>query len=144
MTTSIIEEPEYMSSATLIVLGTRLQPREVSTLLRMRPSQAWARGDAKRHRGTRVGDSVHEWGGWKKVLPPSQRDRPLPQQLLHWLRLLKHKADAFSSLRDLDCRCVLNCYVGTSATATITLSAELQMAMSELGLDLELDVFVTP
>src|SRR5438067_751575 len=112
MTTSRIEEPEYISSATLLVLGTRLVPREVSTLLKMRPSQAWARGDLKRSLGTTVGDSVHERGGWKKFLPPSQRDRPLPQQLFHWSRVLRDKADAFSSLRDLDCRCILNCYVG--------------------------------
>lgn len=139
MMTSAIEQPEYISSATLMILGAHLQPGEVSSLLKMRPSKAWRRGEVKS-----VGESLHEWGGWKKFLPPAQIKRLLPMQLHYWARALKEKADAFSHLRALGYHCALNCYVGTSGTATISLPAELQLAIGALGLTLELDVFADP
>lgn len=131
-----MEEPEYISSATLIVLGALLQPGEVSSILKMRPSQAWRRGEVKS-----FGESPHEWGGWKRFLTASQMKRPLPMQLHYWARDLKEKAGAFSHLRALGYHCALNCYVGTSETATISLPAELQLEIGALGLKLELNVF---
>lgn len=136
-------EPEYLSSATLIVLGTNLDPKEASTALRMRPSDAWKRGSPKVLRGKVIGTTFHEWGGWKKHLPPSQMSRPLELQVARWERTLRDRADGLNRLASMGCHCALNCYVGTSATATIHLPPELQFAIGKLGLVLELDVFAT-
>lgn len=144
MTITSNDQPEYRSSATLIVVGTNLEPQEVSTLLRMRPSDAWVRGEPKLLRGREVGDTVHHWGGWKKFLPQGQKPRSLPQQLQYWARTLKDKAGAISELTALGYRCELNCYVGTSGTATIALPPELQKAIGDMGLTLSLDVWTDP
>ena len=136
-------EPEYLSSATLIVLGTHLDPKEASTLLRMRPSDSWVRGDPKVIQGKVIGSNAHKWGGWKKSLPPSQMSKSLERQLGYWVRILGSTADGLVRLAALGNLCVLNCYLGTSGTATIALSPELQVAVGRLGLRLELDVFAT-
>lgn len=143
MTTSEQEQREYISSATLMVLGTDLLPTSVSSLLRMRPSKSWKRGEPKTFLGKPVGQTSHEWGGWKKSLPPSQMANSLERQVRYWARILESKADAFSTLTSLGCRCALNCYVGTSGTATIALPPELQTAIGRLGLTLEIDVFAS-
>ncbi len=137
------EQREYISSATLMVLGTDLLPSSVSSLLRMRPSKSWQRGEPKTFRGKPLGETSHEWGGWKKSLPPSQMARSLERQLHYWARLLEGRADAFSELNRWGCRCALNCYVGTSGTATIALPPELLTAIGRLGLTLELDVWTS-
>ena len=124
-----------------MVFGTDLQPSAVSSLLRMRPSQAWRRGEPKTFPRTLLGESLHEWGAWKKSLPPAQMARSLERQVSYWARRLDGKADAFSELTDLGYRCVLNCYLGTSGTATIALPPELQTAIGRLGLTLEFDVW---
>ncbi|MBV8035248.1 hypothetical protein [Roseateles sp.] len=107
MTASEQEQREYIGSATLIVLGIDLLPSSVSSLLRMRPSQSWQRGEPKTFRGKPLGHTLHEWGGWKKSLPPSQMARSLELQVLYWARLLEGKADAFSKLSNLGCRWAL-------------------------------------
>ena len=114
MTTKPTEEPEYISSATLMVLGTDLRPRDVSTVLGMRPSQAWAKGERMTFRGSVIGESLYEWGGWKKSLPASQEHRLLSQELEYWARRLNNKVAAFSQLASLGFHCSLRCYVGTS------------------------------
>jgi hypothetical protein len=93
-----------------------------------REEAPWNEG---RRFGARVG-RVEEGSASVSERPPT------PAAVASLVARPQTQSGSFSSLRDLDC------YVGTSATATITLSAELQMAMSELGLALELDVFVTP
>jgi hypothetical protein len=144
MTSTTNDQPEYLSSATLMVLGTSLRPHEVSALLRMRASEAWARGEPKLIRGKGMGDTFHDWGGWKKTLPPAQRARSLPQQLRYWARSLTDKAGALSQLAALGYRCELNCFVGTSSTATLVLPPDLQRTIGDLGLTLSLNVFASP
>lgn len=144
MPTTKRHEPEYLSSATLIILGPNLNPSDVSAALRMRPSDSWERGTPKMVRGRTVGTALHERGGWKKSLPPSQIHHSLERQLAHWERTLRKRAEGFVRLAAMGCTCELNCYVGTSATATVSLSPELQTAIGKLALTLSIDVWACP
>ena len=122
-------ESEYLSHATLMVLGTSLEPADVSRLLKLRPTNAWRRGDS------------HAWGGWKKSLPTSQIARPLPSQLRYWVRVLRGRAKAISKLVATGHLCALDCYIGTSSTASIVVPADLQSELATLGLEMRLSVF---
>jgi len=122
-------ESEYLSHATLMVLGTSLEPSDVSGALGLRPTQTWRRGDS------------HKWGGWKKSLPASQLAKPLPSQLRFWVRTLRGRTKAISKLAAAGHLCALDCYIGTDSTATIIVPSDLQSELSSLGLELRLSVF---
>jgi hypothetical protein len=126
---SLTATPEYLSHATLMVLGTSLDPADVSSALGLRPTQAWMRGD------------THKWGGWKKSLPASQTNKPLPSQLRFWIRTLRGRAKAISKLVATGHLCTLDCYIGTASTASIIVPADLQSELAALGLELRLSVF---
>ena len=138
-------DPEYVSHATLMILGDDLNPADVSTLLRLRPSQSWKRGDM--HSCSLPGGSslefstVHNWGGWKKKLPASQAARTLPGQLRFWARTLRGRSGAIAKLTAAGHLCALDCFIGTEATASVVLPPELQMGLAQLGLELRLSVW---
>jgi hypothetical protein len=122
-------QPEYVSHATLMVLGTSLEPSEVTSVLGLRPTKAWGRGDS------------HAWGGWRKSLPASQTHKPLPGQLRFWVRTLRGRVRAISKLSKAGHLCALDCYIGTDSTASIIVPADLQSELAALGLELRLSVF---
>jgi hypothetical protein len=129
-------DPEYLSYVTLMFLGDDLIPSEVSTVLRLRPTKSWARGEP---RG--ASPSVHDWGGWKKSLPESRLSHSFPSQLHFWVRTLRGKEDQLLSLSEAGYLCALNCYVGSRATASIILSPKLQRAVAAIGLELRMSFF---
>jgi hypothetical protein len=142
---SLNTEREYLSHVTLLVLGSDLDPRCVSRILGLRPTQAWSKGDAKTSPGgTMMSKSMHSWGGWKKSLPASYLAVSLSGQLGFWGRTLKQKAPALLQLSGSGYLCALSCFVSTSVTASITIPAELQRKIASLGLELELSIFATP
>ena len=125
-----------------MLLGHELDPRMVSNVLGLRPTQTWKRGELKRAPSGKVLSSEpHLHGGWKKSLPASQVTRPFPLQLRFWALKLRGKAHALSDLSGDGNVCALNCYVGTSGTASIIIPAALQLDISALGLELQLSVF---
>ena len=130
-------DAEYTSSVTLIILGTALDPQEVSRALRLRPAQSWKRGDTR-------GKSAYDWGGWKKFLPASQESRPLASQLRYWARTLKGLSKPLSKLTNAGHICMLDCFIGTDATASIVIPSDLQSELAALGLEIRLSVWAGP
>ena len=135
-----IDNREYASDATLLILGDALDPALVSRCLRLRPSQSWKRGEQKRSMGIAF-DSVHAWGGWKKCLPPAQEQKDLTSQLRYWVRALRGRAPAFAQLTKSGHHCSLDCFVSTDATASIVFPPDLQVSMAALGLELRISLF---
>ena len=134
-----LANPEYLSHVTLMILGDDLDPSGVSTMLGLRPTKTWKRGDA--HASDKLTfPSSHEWGGWKKGLPASQASRSLPSQLRFWLRTLRGRARAISKLTNAGHLCVLDCYIGTEATASLILPRDLQAGLAQLGLELRISI----
>jgi hypothetical protein len=121
---------EYSSHVTLMILGEDLVPAEVSALLGLRPNQSWKRNE-----------SGQRWGGWKKFLPQSKKDWPLDRQLRHWERILRGRGDTFTAISGRGNLCVLDCYIGSDATASIIFPVELQTSLAALGLELRLSIF---
>src|SRR5687768_13769278 len=131
-------DPEYSCHAILLVRGRDLEPSRVSTALRMRPSQAWRRGENSPSAGA---SHRYEFGGWKKFLPKAVQALPLDLQLLHWVRRLELAAlplPASARSEELAFRC----NVHTSTTASIVLPPRLLARMSALGVELQLSVLV--
>jgi hypothetical protein len=135
---------EYVSSATLIVLGDALDPDVVSTELLLSPSRSWRKGEQKeftRHDGSRrVFDSRHEWGGWKLFMDPRYKNDPLETQLQFWCEALQGKSDVIAKLKSSGLRCILDIFVTTDATASIVLSEDLLKSVASLGLEIELSI----
>ena len=136
-------EREYLSSATLMILGKTLDPKVISKSLSkslcMRPNQAWEKGEEKH-----FGSSIHhyQWGGWKKFLPPSLKSKSLESQILYWLRTLRpHKAAITKIGRDQDL-VALDCLVITEETASIILPPAILKTVSDLGFDVRLSVSI--
>lgn len=128
---------EYKSYASLMFLGEELDPKEVSRLLHMRPTQAWHRGERIAHAPA----STHQWGGWKKSLPKSLECAPLERQLRFWTKTLADRAGDILSLEQLGYVCALNCYVGTKSTASLTLPNALLRAIAAIGVELRVSCF---
>ena len=124
-----IQEPEYHSSVTLLVLGEELKADTVSDLLKLEPDKSWQQ------------DDKHEWGGWKKMASETE-GLELPQQLEHWLSLLHSRCDALGALASLGLYIALDCFITPKeeggGTASIQLPPELIEAIGSLGVELRL------
>ena len=138
---SASDDLEYVSHATLMILGDDLDPTFVSRSLKLRPSQSWRRGEPQSIRGVSL-ESTASWGGWKKFLPPSQKPRPLPSQLRYWVRTLRGRERALAKLAASGYWCSLDCYVGSDTTASLVLPVDLQRSLGVLGLDVRISVSV--
>ena len=114
-------------------LGDCLIPSEISTLLAMRPNKSWARGSPKF-----IGDSLHEWGGWKKFLPKSFQERPMEAQLAYWARILASKKTAIRKISKCGILSTLDCFIATDTTASIIVPTVLQESVAALGLELRI------
>jgi uncharacterized protein DUF4279 len=139
-------EREYLSSVTLMVLGTNLEPDVVSEQLKLVPSASWRRHErtsVERRDGTKlVFRSKHEWGGWTLSLNARMKEAPLEKQLAYWSSRLKSRR---SGLRRLQARRwwpVLDIFLVTSATASIVLPQRQVKALASLGLDLRVSIWV--
>ena len=139
------QEPEYLSSATLIILANDLDPQKVTKQLGLKPDQSWRKGERKsfvRDDGTvRKLNGVYEWGGWKCFLPEEKKRLKLSEQLSHWCDALVGQESAMRELDEQEYCLEINCYISTAATASIILSADLQKRLADLHLDLSFDIF---
>ncbi|HEY9627960.1 MAG TPA: DUF4279 domain-containing protein [Coleofasciculaceae cyanobacterium] len=139
------QEPEYLSSATLIILADDLDPQEVTEQLGLQPNRSWCKGEQKsfvRNNGTvRKFNDVYEWGGWKCFLPEEKKHLNLAEQLSHWCDALEGRESAMRELERQGYSLEINCYISTAATASIILSADLQKRLADLRLDLFFDIF---
>jgi hypothetical protein len=135
---------EYVSSVTLMVLGTNLDPDMVSEELNLNPSQSWRNGEQKsfnRPDGSKhVFDSKHEWGGWRLFSDPLCKNAHLETQLQFWCDALQDKTSAMAVLKSKGLHCVLDVFVTTDATASIVLPEELQRSLGTLGLEIEISI----
>lgn len=123
-----MEEPEYISSATLMILGDDLDPEDVTKKLGYVPSQSWRR------------DATHEWGGWKRFVDPEHTNDPLEEQVEFWCSALRDRTEAISRLKSQGCHCALDLFVTTDATASIIIPELLQKQIAALGLELRLSI----
>jgi hypothetical protein len=76
-----------------MVLGTNLDPDDVSHELNMVPDQSWIR------------DEKHEWGGWKKYISPDLDNAHLEEQLEFWIEMLDTDQENISNLKSKDLLC---------------------------------------
>ena len=137
---------EYVGSTTLIVLGDDLDPDQVSAELGLEPSQCWRKGQASLRLSdgsTRLRAGKHEWGGWKLLVAPEQKDCPIESQLEFWVELLQSRAAALKRLRLRGFECALDLVVTSSETASIFLSSQLQKEVTALGLDVRLSFWAS-
>ncbi|MBA4148067.1 MAG: DUF4279 domain-containing protein [Verrucomicrobia bacterium] len=122
------DDPEYLSSATLMILGDDLVPEEVSRALALNPDQSW------------VADEKRGWGGWKLFIHPEGKNLPLEEQLAFWCRTLAERKTSIVELKEKGYMCALDLFVITATTASIILSSELQRQLAELGLELRVSI----
>ena len=134
------EEPEYVCSATLIILGDNLNPKEVTERLGLEPHQSWRKGERKsfvRSDGTvEYFDSVYEWGGWKCFITDERKDSELSEQLAWWCDLLEGREALMHELEEAGCLVQMNCFVAAESSAEVIVSADLQRCLSSLHLEL--------
>lgn len=130
------EDREYICSVTLMILGEKMEPDSVSTLLRLRPNKSWRRGTQ-----SAISGNAHQWSGWKKFAPPSIQEKRLETQLAYWVKTLDKNKDALRKLVRAGSYCALDCFITTEATASIIVEPKMQRAVSLLGLDLRLSFF---
>jgi hypothetical protein len=134
---------EYVSSATLIVIGDDLDPDDVSRELSLIPSDSWRKGERRsfvRQDGTRhVFESRYEWGGWKMRVSAEHDNDPLEAQLQFWVETLQDKKPALARLKSAGMQCILDLFVATNI-ARIILTEGLQKSVASLGLEIELTI----
>jgi Domain of unknown function (DUF4279) len=133
MTKEFTEDPEYLSSCTLMVIGQKLVPRSVTQLLRLRPSNSWQKGDPNS-----LGTNTRVSGGWKRALPQSLEAKELHVQLGYWCRLLEGRKQAIRTLAKREELCALDCLAISENTVSIILLPSLQLAVAKLGLEFRL------
>lgn len=130
----------HCCSVTLIVTGKDLDPDVVSAALGMAPDRAWRRGERKgfvRSDGTtRVFDSVHDEGGWKCFMPPSQQPWPIKDQLSSWLERLSGSGPAIRRFAERGWETELDGFVATSEFLHLPVGTLSQLA--SIGIDLAL------
>ena len=130
---------EYLSSATLIILGNNFDPKYISRLLDLKPDQMWMRDEVKM-----IGEKlkhVYKDSGWKKYISKKYLNKYLEPQLEYWCKLLIAKSKAIKKLSKDGNRIVLNCFIGTDSTATININSELLEKLAALKIGIEFDIF---
>ena len=139
-------EPQCSTSATLILLGDDLNPDLITERLGLVPSQAWRRGETKKHTGrdgvTRIIEDagVYEWGGWKLWLPEERRHRPFWSQLTYWERILEDRAEEIKACKAEGLTVEINCYIG-GPNYHLFLTSEFQAFLGNLGVDLDITYY---
>jgi hypothetical protein len=137
---------EHCCSVTLVVVGDDLEPELVTASLGWYPDQSWRRGERKRFTrpdGTeRVFDSVHDWGGWKRLAADEERGQSLQDQVSAWLERLRGKGQSLQSLRDRGWEIELDCFAASSEC--LHLPATVLGKLACLGVGLALNVYTGP
>jgi hypothetical protein len=121
----------YTSSISLLILGKKLEPAQVSAVLELDSHDSWKKGQTKR-----VGVDVHQWGGWKRDLPHDLKEAAFEDQLNYWINGLLPKVGALEAAVQLGTRGVLDCFVSADA-AWFKLSPEVTQRLAKLPLDIE-------
>lgn len=126
---------EFVSSIGLLITGVDLVPSNVTAALGLVPDDSWRRGDEKR-----VGDQLHEWGGWKKRLPSRSEGDPFSDEFGAWVVLLGERAAALRNLQEAGCKCELDCFICVSGTALVEMAPALQRDLAALGVDISITI----
>jgi hypothetical protein len=140
-----VQDSDIAQSATLVIVGTDLDPGEVTDALGLQPWQSWTRGDRKsyvRRDGTRAEfESIHEWGGWKLRLPDSRQSRDLVEQLRYWVELLRARSASLLHFRDKGFTIELNCCLIGDDTINIHIPADVLKELARLHVDLDVSFY---
>jgi hypothetical protein len=132
----ISSDGPFVSSVGLVITGTNLNPLSVTAALGIGPDECWLRGDAKR-----VGNSRHEWGGWKKHLSPRDEGDPFADDLQTWANLLSSKGRELRDLQEAGAQCFLSCFITVSDAALVILEPQLQRDLASLGVEIRLAIW---
>ena len=122
---------DYTSSISLVILGEELDPAQVSGALELESHDSWKKGQRKT-----VGVQVHQWGGWKRRLPPDLERAPFEDQLNYWINELLVKEEALETVVQFGNRAALDCFVSADA-AWFKLSPQLLRKLAKLPVDME-------
>ncbi|MDI1273986.1 DUF4279 domain-containing protein [Polaromonas sp.] len=126
---------EFVSSIGLVITDIDLVPSNVTVALGLVPDDSWRRGDAKR-----VGNKLHDWGGWKKWLPSKYEGDPFAEELKAWVALLGGRAAELRKLQDAGYKCELDCFVSVSGSALVEMAPALQRDLAELGVHINITI----
>ncbi len=125
------------------VMGTDLEPAEVSRLLEMEPTKAHARGGANLGQsGRRYSDFSEGLWAWS---PDLSLSAPLAAHLRVLIEVLEPKAAAVRRLKKMGLR--LDLFVGifgAEGNFALLLEHDLLMRLGGLGVDLVFDVYALP
>ncbi len=129
--TEQLEKDEY--SATLLILGDELEPKDLTEKLGIEPNQSWRKGELK----FPDSDSVYETGGWKCFIPAEQEDLELEEQINWWCETLGGKASIMQLLEEKDFRLEMNCF----ATNAFQIPPDVLEQLSKLRLILTVFIY---
>jgi hypothetical protein len=140
----MVDDTEYTSSVTLMILCDDIDPDTITKELEMFPDQKWAKGEKKSYRkndGSKVQfEGRHEWAGWKRFIDPDIKNKPLEDQLDFWCNTLKDRKEAISRLKSIDCYCALDIFISTDQTASIIIDENIQKKLSSLMIELRISI----
>jgi hypothetical protein len=138
-------ERQNVCSATLIVLGTDLDPDLVSHSLGLTPDRAWKRGErqsfVKADGTTHYFDSHYERGGWKSFLVEEELQIELVKQIEYWCATLKARTQAIRQLQGLGYKVIIDCCIVSDTTEFLHIGADLQKVLGDLQVDLDVTFY---
>lgn len=129
---------EYSCRVFFLARGLDLDPGQVTAALRMKPNQAWRRGE-----NNPALDHHHRYGfgGWKKHLPKSVQQGDVERQVRFWVRRLEIATLPLPRSAGVE-ELALSCLVQTSAIASLILDSDLLRRIARLGLEMQISIFV--
>lgn len=138
-------QEEIVCSATLIILGTDLDPDLVSRILGDIPDKAWKQGERKYYvtgdGSKHYFDSYYEEGGWKRFIGEERRDKSLEEQIDYWFGMLKCRKEAVDRLRALGYRLTVDCCILSETTESLKIGTKIGSIIGELGVELQITFY---
>jgi hypothetical protein len=133
---------EAICSATLIVLGSDLDPDLISRSLELTPDKVWRKGERKSFTKadgiTHYFDSYHQWGGWKRFTSQEELTKPLEEQVEAWSDVLIKRKHNLIELQELGYRVIIDCCIVSSESEVVHLRSELQRVFGDLNIDIHI------
>jgi len=131
-------------SATLIIIGKSPNPDVITQHLKLKPSQAWKKGERKSFKkkdgSTHFFNSRYEWGGWKLWPTKTQRKKKIHKQIEDLINLLNRKKRALAQVRAFNYKIFIDCCI-VGKSDFISLSSEMLAKLAALGVTFEVTFY---
>ena len=144
------EEIKEYCSCKLYVRGDDLDPKEVTTLLGVEPTEAYRRGDhwpyPRNHkRAGKPSDLIVRTGTWRLEVDDEKKwSWDAAAQLDYWCVFLVNREAAIRELQARDYEVMIDCYIDEGPVVYLDLSAELMQTLGNLGVALKFGFYDGP